>query len=103
MRKLLMTAAALAALAVPATAQAVDVPVEVVITPLPNGQYAWTCVGHANPLHVSNFNLWCNGQAAVGVSPVKAAAGVSSTPRVCYSLVFWYKGGIADRDDCVTL
>lgn len=103
MRKLLLTAAALAALAVPSTAQAVDVPVEVVITPLPNGQYAWTCAGHANPVHVSNFNLWCNGLQAVGISPVKATAGVSDTPKVCYSLVFWYKGGVASRNACETL
>lgn len=101
MRKLLLTAAALAALAVPSTAQAVDVHVEVAFAPLPNGQYGWTCVGQANPIHVTNFNLWCNGLEAVGISPVKAIAGVSNTPSVCYRVVFWYKGGVASREDCV--
>jgi opacity protein-like surface antigen len=103
MRKILLAAAALAALAAPATAHAVDVPVDVQIVPIGNGQYAWTCAGHANPVAVTSFNLWCNGQSAVGVHPVKAIGGVSSTPTVCYRVVFWFKGGVASRDDCVSL
>jgi hypothetical protein len=104
MRKILLATAALAALAVPASAQAVNVPVNVTIVPVADGQYAWTCEARANPLVVTNFNLWCNNEQAVGVAPaVKAAAGVSSTPTVCWSTVFWFKGGVASDQDCVTL
>lgn len=105
MRTLFVLAAAVAALALPASAQAVGVPINVHIVPTGDGQYAWACEARANPLAVSSFNLWCGNQEAVGVAPaVKAAGGVTSTSTVCWRVVFWMsKGGVADDEGCTTL
>jgi hypothetical protein len=110
-KKLTILAACGASLALPTSAAAVDVPVNVVIQPIPNSepvQYAWACEARANPVFVHDFNLWCNGQTAVGLSPVFAATGgTSATPTVCYRVSFSYGSGFppqwASREDCVSL
>lgn len=99
-RRILLSLACAAALAVPATAQAVDVPVTTTAKPIGStGLFAWACEAHANPLVVTSFSLTCNGMHGSGPVAVLAGTG-SGTPKVCYVVFFTFKGGSASRSAC---
>lgn len=92
-RTLVALAAAGAALAAPASASAIAPTVHTSAERIDGtDQYVWTCVGRSLP-PITAFTLYCNGEAAVGIFPVRAISGVAAgTPRVCWSGSFqWGK------------
>lgn len=92
--KLVPLAAAAAALAVPASASALQPAVHTTAQQIDGtGKFAWTCAARALP-PITTFTLRCNGISAVGAGPVATISGVSTgAPRVCWSGSFTYGTG----------
>ncbi len=89
--KLLAAAVTAAALALPASASALQPVVYTTATPIDGtDKFAWSCAARALP-PINWFSLYCNGKQAVGVFPVAATADVGSgAVQVCWSGSFSY-------------